>query len=86
MMTHAGLISLYFSLVVGIGKFIKKERQLPLEILIFPLYLLGGIFFHLLWETKSQYVYSYVFMMLPISAYGLSHIRELLKGKIKGNF
>lgn len=86
MMTHAGLIFLYFSLVVGIGKFIKKERRLPLEILIFPLYLLGGIFFHLFWETKSQYVYSYVFMMLPISAYGLSHIRELLKRKIKGNF
>ncbi len=34
------------------------------------LYLIGGVLFHLMWETKSQYVYGYVFLLIPLGAAG----------------
>ena len=34
------------------------------------LYLIGGVLFHLFWETKSQYVYPYVFCLIPFAAFG----------------
>lgn len=40
----------------------KKNRKY----FLFLIYILGGVLFHLMWETKSQYVYPYVFMLLPI--------------------
>lgn len=33
------------------------------------LFFVGGFLFHLFWETKSQYVYPYVFSMIPYAAY-----------------
>lgn len=33
------------------------------------LYLIGGVLFHLFWETKSQYVYPYVFCLIPFAAF-----------------
>ena len=39
----------------------------------FPiLFLLGVFLFHLVWETKSLYVFSSVYMLLPLAAAGLS--------------
>ena len=33
------------------------------------LYTIGGALFHFVWETKSQYVYPYVFCLIPFAAY-----------------
>ena len=42
------------------------------NLMLFPfLYFLGGFVFHLFWETKSQYVYPYVLMLLPMTAYAM---------------
>lgn len=42
------------------------------NLMLFPLlYFLGGFTFHLFWETKSQYVYPYVLMLLPLTAYSM---------------
>jgi len=39
----------------------------------FPiLFLLGVFLFHLVWETKSLYVFSSIYMLLPLAAAGLS--------------
>lgn len=38
--------------------------------LLFLLFMIGGFIFHLLWETKSRYVYPHVFVMLPYFALG----------------
>ena len=35
------------------------------------IFLTGGALFHLIWETKSQYVYPYVFLLIPLAAAGL---------------
>lgn len=44
------------------------------------LYLLGGVLFHLVWETKSLYVYTYVFLLLPLCAYALARGYSRLTG------
>ena len=33
------------------------------------LYTIGGALFHFVWETKSQYVYPYVFCLIPFAAF-----------------
>lgn len=32
------------------------------------LYLMGGMLFHLIWETKSQYVFQYIICLIPVAA------------------
>ena len=39
-------------------------------------YLTGGFLFHLIWETKSQYVYPYVFALLPFAACGFCRLLD----------
>ena len=43
----------------------RKERDL--SHLFFPLFLIGGFLFHLVWEAKGQYTFLYFF---PLVAYG----------------
>ena len=49
---------------------------------MFFLYLIGGLLFHLLWETKSQYTYTYVFVLIPFAAYSMSRTFEFLRQKL----
>lgn len=37
---------------------------------------LGGFLFHLIWETKSLYVYSYTFMSIALAAIGIGFLSE----------
>ena len=40
---------------------------------LFPIiFLIGSFLFHLFWETKSQYVYMFIFMLIPLSAKAIS--------------
>ncbi|MGT2929839.1 hypothetical protein ACVR1G_06340 [Streptococcus dentasini] len=74
-------ISYYFSallLVIIYGSVLPvivlqwRQRQTSNLFLLIPLlYLSGGLIFHLLWEAKSQYIYPYVYLLLPLTAYGL---------------
>lgn len=43
------------------------------------LYLLGGTMFHLIWETKAQYVYPYVLMLIPLAASAIGGALRLRK-------
>ncbi|MGO2892450.1 MAG: hypothetical protein ACTIC2_10735 [Enterococcus devriesei] len=45
-----------------------KKRETNVYIIFCSLYFIGGFIFHLFWETKSQYVYPYIFFLIPISA------------------
>lgn len=36
---------------------------------LYYLYTIGGALFHFIWETKSQYVYPYVFCLIPFAAF-----------------
>ena len=39
--------------------------------MIFPIALLGGVLFHLLFEASSKYVLSYLPLFCPLAAYGI---------------
>lgn len=52
-----------------LNKKIYKEN-----LIIFIIYFIGGVIFHLIWETKSQYVYPYVILMIPIASEAIDYI------------
>ena len=54
-----------------------KERNTG-ELLTGIIFLIGGFIFHLFWETKSQYVYPYVFILIPYSSYTIVRILDKL--------
>ncbi|MBM7642792.1 hypothetical protein [Streptococcus loxodontisalivarius] len=75
-LAHMILILLYLGVFSGLIFLIKSPMALRLENLIAPVYLTGGFLFHLVWETKSQYVYPYIFLILPLAAFGLVKLLE----------
>lgn len=77
------LIIIYFMslLYIIFAIFVKKEG-LTCERMFSYIYLLGGFFFHLIWETKSQYVYPYVFMLIPMAALGIELAGDWLFGRL----
>ena len=50
-------------------------------VLLFPLYMIGGFIFHFFSEAKSEYMYMYIFVLLPICAYELVQIRAFLRDR-----
>lgn len=46
-------------------------------------FFLGGVLFHLIWETKSQYVLVYLSLLIQPAAYSLGKIAELFVRKQK---
>ncbi|HFI0026149.1 TPA: hypothetical protein ACGOVU_000999 [Streptococcus suis] len=74
---HYILIIIYLGLVLAIWQLLKSPSQANLFTLIPVFYLVGGILFHLVWETKSQYAYPYIILALPVSAFGLFQLGYL---------
>ena len=47
---------------------------------LFPiLFFVGGFIFHLVWETKSRYVWGYYLMLAPLAANGIQIVADKLK-------
>lgn len=76
------LIIIYGGAMVSMIISIRNMKASNLFILVFTIYLTGGVLFHLIWETKSQYVYPYVYLLLPLTAYGLHSLYNVLPNKI----
>ena len=55
--------------------FVAEEKLTPFDLYPFT-FLLGGGLFHFFWETKSQYVYIYVLLLLPTVAESLTWLTE----------
>ncbi len=47
------------------------------------LFFIGGLLFQSVWEAKSQYVYPYLFCMIPTAAIGMKLLCEKTKRKIE---
>lgn len=85
------LLSLHFNLYIQIvyllfavgiyTMFINKKTNICTILL--PLVALGGFGYHLLFEGKSQYVLTYIPLLLPVAAYSLNTILEGDYSKIK---
>ncbi|MFM1539689.1 hypothetical protein, partial [Helcococcus bovis] len=61
-----------YLIYLGIAIFLIKDYRKKYA--LFLIYFLGGVAFHLIWETKSQYVYPYVFLMIPLVVNGVEII------------
>ena len=77
-------VSIYLLTLISVVYNIKRKRFSSFELLTL-IFFLGGFFFHLLWETKSQYVFIYVLLLIPTATNGLDKITSILykKGVIR---
>lgn len=62
-----------FSLVFVIGKTFAKKTAFGKMELFSLLFFVGGFLFHLAWETKSQYVYPHVLVLIPVACRGMEY-------------
>ena len=66
--------ALYLLACVGlVGTIRRKPGSLQL---LLPLYVLGGLLYHALFEAKSQYAYIYMLLLLPSAALGLELLAQ----------
>ena len=66
---------LYLLFAAGIYMmFINKKTNI--ETILLPLVVLGGFGYHLLFEGKSQYVLTYIPLLIPVAAYALNTILD----------
>lgn len=73
---------LYLLFAVGLYcMFLNKKNNI--ETVLLPLVILGGFGYHLLFEGKSQYVLTYIPLLIPVAAYGISCILNGKYTKIK---
>ncbi len=56
--------------------FMFLHKKTNVQTVLLPLVLLGGFSYHLLFEGKSQYVLTYIILLLPYAAYALCTILE----------
>lgn len=64
----------------GISLF-KNRKNDNLEELLLPVIFIGGLIFHILWETKSAYVIQYYYILLPFAADGINVFFSYIKDK-----
>lgn len=89
LITFMNVINFLIYLFSGIcAMFLLKNnnRSKYLFINFAYIYYIGGVLFHLLWETKSQYVFPYVFCLIPSAVLGIAFIKnKLIKIKSDDN-
>ena len=70
---HFGLYMRVLYLLFAIGiycLFISKKTNI--QTILLPLVLMGGFGYHLLFEAKSQYILTYIPLIIPTAAYALN--------------
>ena len=61
----------------------QKSERLSVLTLLPVIYLMGGFLFHIFWETKSQYVYMYIFFLIPLAAKGAAMTQVQLEERLR---
>lgn len=56
-----------------------REKRIGAAQLMLPVTVLGGFLYHMLFEAKSQYIYPYMLLLLPLAAKGLSALCDGLR-------
>ena len=70
---HFGLYMRVLYLLFAIGiycLFISKKTNI--QTILLPLVLMGGFGYHFLFEAKSQYILTYIPLIIPTAAYALN--------------
>jgi hypothetical protein len=75
-------IVIYISALCSITKAIRQKKSLTIEMLFFPIVIIGGFIFYLFWESGCRYIFPYFLMAIPAAADGLTtltgfHLKSL---------
>lgn len=65
-------------LLLSLGYLVMTGRTAALFPLFSVICLIGGFLFHLLWETKSQYVSGYIYYLIPLAAGAVALLQSRL--------
>ena len=68
----------YVLALIGTCGMIKEKRIEAVQLML-PVTVLGGFLYHMLFEAKSQYIYPYMLLLLPLAAAGM----DLLAGRAR---
>lgn len=68
----------YVLALIGTCGMIKEKRTEAVQLML-PVTVLGGFLYHMLFEAKSQYIYPYMLLLLPLAAAGM----DLLAGRVR---
>jgi hypothetical protein len=60
-------------------------KTIRLPHLLLPIFFLGGFFFHLLWEAKSQYTFTYFAVLIPYAVLGFQSMAVEIVGDGSGS-
>lgn len=66
-----------------IGGLRLLRRGTGTDMLALPVTVLGGFLFHLLFEAKSQYIYPYAVLLMPVAAVGLEVVARGCSGLVR---
>ena len=69
------LLSVYVGFVLSCVFLLKRRGE---ERLLLPVLVLGGVLFHLIIESKSQYVLEYLPLLAPLAAFGIASLGNLV--------
>lgn len=64
----------------------KQNKIIFIYVLFCSTFFIGGFLFHLMWETKSQYVYPYIITLIPCCSYILSKVFNFSSSRIRAIF
>ena len=68
----------YVLALIGTCGMIREKRTGAAQLML-PVTVLGGFLYHMLFEAKSQYIYPYMLLLLPLAAKGLSALCDGLR-------
>ena len=72
---HSVLFLIYAGTGWQVIRILYGRKRTPHETELFSVvYFLGGMIYHLVSETKSQYVFMYVYLMIPMAIQGITDI------------
>ena len=68
----------YVLALIGTGSIIIRRKTGAAQLML-PVTILGGFLYHMIFEAKSQYIYPYMLLLLPLAAMGLSALGDGLR-------
>ncbi len=80
------MIMIWVMSIVGVVVKLKSKENDGLAFILPVIYVIGGIIFQLINETKGRYCMQYYCMLFPIAAYGLCVAVEKVAFVIKTRF
>ena len=63
----------YVLALIGTCGMIREKGTGAVQLML-PVTVLGGFLYHMLFEAKSQYIYPYMLLLLPLAARGLTMV------------